>query len=71
MTPSLRRPFGILGIVVGLTVYVLIVASLAGPVTTMHPLVQAPIWLFLGTVWAFPLRPLMIWIETGRWRPRK
>jgi len=30
--------------------------------------VQAIVYLFLGTIWIAPLRPLMIWMETGKWR---
>jgi Protein of unknown function (DUF2842) len=29
---------------------------------------QALIYLIAGTIWIAPLRPLMIWMETGKWR---
>jgi hypothetical protein len=69
MTPSLRRPFGILGILVGIFAYVLFAVWLFEPVAQLHPLVQLPIWAFLGIAWIFPLKPVMTWIETGKWRP--
>ncbi len=63
---SLRRPLGILGLLLFLAVYALVVAWLAEPVLGLHPLLQAPIWLVLGVAWVFPMRPVLIWIETGR-----
>jgi hypothetical protein len=29
--------------------------------------VQTPFYLVTGIVWIFPLRPLLRWMETGRW----
>lgn len=69
MTPTLRRPFGILLLLVGIFAYVIFIVWLFEPVGDLHPLVQAPIWLFLGIIWVFPVRPLLVWIETGKWKP--
>lgn len=69
MTPTLRRPFGILLLLVGILAYVLFIVWLFEPVADLHPLLQAPIWMVLGIVWVFPVRPLLVWIETGKWRP--
>ncbi|MFN7173619.1 MAG: DUF2842 domain-containing protein [Thermaurantiacus tibetensis] len=66
--PSLRRPLGIIGLVLFLFVYALGVVRLAEPVATLHPLVQLPIWLVLGLAWVIPFRPVLVWMETGRWR---
>ncbi len=68
MTPSVRRPLGVLALMVGILAYVLAVAWLFEPVASLHALVQLPIWLVLGIAWVFPVRPLLVWIETGRWR---
>jgi hypothetical protein len=68
MTPSLRRPLGILAVLVGILVYAFFVVWLFEPVASLHPLIQLPVWAFLGVGWVFPLKPVMIWIETGRWR---
>ena len=67
--PSLRRSFGILALLVGLLCYALLAAWLFAPVSKLHPLLQLPIWIVLGTAWIIPAKPLMVWIETGRWRP--
>jgi hypothetical protein len=69
MTPSLRRPLGVLGILVGIFAYALFAVWLFEPVATLHPLLQLPIWIVLGIGWVFPLKPVMVWIETGKWRP--
>jgi len=68
MKPTLRKPLGVLGIIAGLAVYASIIASLAPLIGALHILVQAPIYLVLGIVWILPLKPLLIWMETGRWR---
>jgi hypothetical protein len=69
MTPSLRRPLGILALFVGLLAYALFAVWLLEPVAQLSPLLQAPIWLVVGIAWVVPVRPLLVWIETGRWRP--
>lgn len=71
MKPTLRKPAGVLGMVAGLAIYAALVASLAGPIGALPTLVQAIIYLILGTIWVLPLRPLLIWMETGRWRAPK
>lgn len=68
MTPSLRRPFGIIGLILFLFVYALAAVWIAEPVARLHPLVQLPVWLVLGVAWVIPFRPALLWIETGNWR---
>jgi len=43
------------------------VASLAPFVGRWPVLVQAPYYLVMGLAWIAPLKPLIRWIETGRW----
>lgn len=66
--PSLRRSFGIIALFIGLMVYALFAVWVFDPVSRLHPLLQMPIWLVLGVAWIFPVKPLMIWIETGKWK---
>ena len=68
MTPSWRKPVGALLIIAIITVWALIVASAAGPIGQLHALIQAPIYLVAGIVWILPLKPLLMWMETGKWR---
>lgn len=44
------------------------VASLAPLVSRWPILVQAPFYLFMGMIWIIPLKPLVRWIQTGRWK---
>jgi hypothetical protein len=71
MTPSLRRPLGIIGLILFLFVYALLAVRLAEPVTGLHPLLQLPVWLILGLAWVVPFRPVLVWMETGCWRTSK
>lgn len=68
MNPTYRKPFGVIAIIVGITVYVGVVVGLSDPIGRLHALLQAPIYLVLGIAWVFPLRPMLVWMETGRWR---
>lgn len=68
MTPSWRKPAGAFAIMVLIAVWAVIVASLAGVVGGWPILVQGVFYLVAGIVWIVPLRPLLRWIETGRWR---
>lgn len=69
MTPSYRKPVGVLGIVAGLFLYAGIVARLAAMLGDLPWFVAVPIYTVLGIVWIVPLRPLLLWMETGSWRP--
>jgi len=66
--PSWRKPVGIAAILLLITVWAALVASLAGFVGRWPVIVQAPFYLFMGIAWIAPLKPLLRWSETGRWR---
>ena len=68
--PSLRKLAGIGLILVVIALWAAFVASLAPFVGKWPALVQAPYYLFVGVVWAIPLKPLIRWIETGSFRSR-
>ncbi len=68
LEPSWRQPAGILLILLLIAGWAVLVASAA-------PLIEnAPRWLHIvyylvaGIVWIVPLKPLLRWMETGRWR---
>ena len=67
MTPSWRKPFGALLILALIAAWVVAVVTLleklpalANPVTYV---VAGIVW-----IWLLPLRKLLAWMETGRWR---
>ncbi|WP_010544899.1 DUF2842 domain-containing protein [Sphingomonas elodea] len=68
MSPSWRKPAGALAIIGLILVWVVLVASFSGQIGALPILVQTLIYLALGIVWILPLKPLLRWMETGRWR---
>ncbi len=68
MIPSWRKPAGVLGLLLFVTLWAILVASLSSWVGQWPALVQATFYLIAGTVWILPLRPLLLWMETGKWR---
>lgn len=71
MTPTWRKPVGILAILVGLTLYAGLVMAAAQWLARLPWPVQAILYLVLGIAWVFPVRPALVWMETGRWRSEK
>jgi len=72
--PSWRKGAGIALILLLIALWATFVASLAPLVGRWPVLLQAPFYLVTGIVWIAPLRPLIRWSQTGRWRvprPRK
>lgn len=68
MTPSWRKPFGMIAILVFITLWVVLVASLSGIVGGWHWTAQLAFYLVTGLIWIAPLKPMLAWMETGRWR---
>ncbi|MFM5913648.1 MAG: DUF2842 domain-containing protein [Chakrabartia godavariana] len=67
-TPSWRKPVGMLGILAYALCWAVGVASLSNIVGNWPILVQTPFYLIAGTIWILPLRPVLKWMETGRFR---
>ena len=68
MEPSPRKPLGILAILVIIVSWAVIVASASSWVGSWHVLLQAVFYLVAGIAWILPLRPLLRWMESGKWR---
>jgi hypothetical protein len=66
--PSWRKPAGILLILGLIAVWATIVVSLVERLPALPWPVQALLFVAAGIVWILPLRPLLLWMETGRWR---
>ncbi|TPG54647.1 DUF2842 domain-containing protein [Sphingomonas glacialis] len=69
MTPSWRKPVGMLAILVLIGLWCVAAASLSGVVGGWHPLLQALFYLIAGIawIWVLPLRRMLAWMETGTW----
>ncbi|MES2444348.1 MAG: DUF2842 domain-containing protein [Pseudomonadota bacterium] len=66
--PSWRKPAGALAIVLLVIVWVVMVASFSAEIGSLPILVQLLIYVALGVAWIVPLKPLLRWMETGKWR---
>lgn len=70
MNPSWRKPVGVLLILAMVVAWVVLVASLSGIVARWHWLLQLVFYIAGGIawLWVLPIRPMLLWMETGRWR---
>jgi predicted membrane channel-forming protein YqfA (hemolysin III family) len=66
--PSWRKPAGMLLILAIIAIWTAIVASFSGTIGQWPALVQLPVYIVAGLVWIAPMKPLLRWMETGRWR---
>ena len=70
MTPSWRKPVGMLLILLLLGLWCAIVISLSGAVGQWHWALQLIFYIAAGIAWLWllPMRRLLLWMETGRFR---
>ncbi|MEO5866220.1 MAG: DUF2842 domain-containing protein [Sphingomonas sp.] len=70
MTPSWRKPAGMLLILALIGIWVVLIASLSNMVGGWPALVQLGFYLVTGIawIWLLPMRRILLWMETGRWR---
>lgn len=68
MKPSWRKPAGIGLILLLVAVWCVIVATFAPAISGWPSLGQATFYFVAGLVWILPLKPLLVWMEIGRWR---
>jgi hypothetical protein len=66
--PSWRKPAGILLILLLIGIWATLAATLAEAFPHMPWPVRALFFTAAGIVWILPLKPLLRWMETGRWR---
>lgn len=68
LKPSWRKPAGVGLILLFILVWCVIVATVAGYLGDFAWPLQALFYLIAGIAWIVPLKPLLRWMETGRWR---
>lgn len=66
--PTWRQPAGIFLILAWITLWCVGVASLGGLIVEAPWYAQAPYYIVAGIIWIFPLKPVLRWMETGRWQ---
>lgn len=68
MNPSWRKPFGAFLILLLIAIWAAFILALSPLIERLPALAQAPIYLVAGIAWILPLKPLLRWMELGRWR---
>ena len=66
--PSWRKPAGIFIILALIAVWAVGIVALSPWVGSWPMLIQAIFYLIAGIVWIAPLKPLLRWMELGKWR---
>lgn len=66
--PSWRKPAGAFAILGLILAWIVLVASFSAEIGSLPVLVQLAVYVFTGMIWIAPLKPLLRWMETGRWR---
>jgi hypothetical protein len=66
--PTWRKPAGMGLILLLILVWSVIVVSAADLLAGLPGIVHALYYIIAGIVWILPLKPLLLWMETGRWR---
>jgi len=68
LEPRPRPTIGIFMVLGVIVAWALIVASVSPLVSRWPAIVQLLFYIVAGFVWVLPLKPIMRWSETGRWR---
>jgi predicted membrane channel-forming protein YqfA (hemolysin III family) len=66
--PRPRPTAGVFMIIGVIIVWAIFIASLSDFVGRWPALLQLPFYIVAGVVWILPLKPILRWSETGRWR---
>jgi len=67
MKPTWRKPAGIVLILLLIAGWAVLVVSGADLIAGLPWPVHAAYFLIAGLAWIAPLKPLLRWMETGRW----
>ena len=71
MEPSWRKPVGVIALLIYLMLYAALVASFATALSSLPQWLMVVAYLVAGLAWVLPLKPLFIWMNTGRWTARE
>ncbi len=67
-SPTWRKPVGVLSILLMIGIWSFIIASQWEFIGSLPIWGQAIIYLIAGIIWLLPLKPLLIWMETGSFK---
>ena len=66
--PSWRKPAGMLLLLLLIAFWGFVVVTVAEALPDLPWPVEALFFIAAGIVWILPLKPLLRWMELGRWR---
>jgi len=66
--PSWRKPVGMLAILGIIGVWAAMIATFSEQIGAWPRAAQLVFYVVAGIIWIFPMRPVLVWMETGRWR---
>lgn len=66
--PNWRAPFGMIVILVFILIWCGVVVSLMDWISDLNFWLQLPIYVIAGIAWIFPVKPLLLWMNTGKFR---
>lgn len=69
MKPTWRKPAGMGLILLLILFWAGLVGSAAQHIALLSWPLQAIVYGIAGIIWIAPLKPLLFWMEHGRWRP--
>lgn len=68
MEPSWRKPAGMLAILALIAAVAVLVGSFSAEIAKLPAILQGLVYVICGIAWIAPLKPLLSWMETGRFR---
>ena len=71
LKPKWRNGAGIALILLLIAIWGLIVVVLSPWVAQLPFVVEMLFYIVAGIGWIFPVRPLLVWMETGKWRVQR
>ena len=71
MTIRTRKRLGMVAILIGLSLYAIVVVMVMTSFKRLPIWAEVPAYLVLGIIWIKPCYQLMVWIETGKWKAPK
>jgi predicted membrane channel-forming protein YqfA (hemolysin III family) len=66
--PSWRKPAGMLLLLILIAVWGFVAVTVAEALPELPWPLEALFFIAAGIVWILPLKPLLRWMEVGRWR---
>mgnify|MGYP001045754224 CR=1 FL=1 len=66
--PTWRKPAGMIFMLLIIALWAVLIASFSQQIGSWPRAVQVVFYIVAGIIWIFPMKPLLRWMETGRFR---